>query len=160
MAIIFYIISCSSSVSGRNDAADTKIGLNTDQMVRMDNGIRIKKYPGNYTCFRIITSDGKTLILDPYNMDETVNTDIVTQSHQHYDHNDNSRIIGDYHLITKAGKYEIEGVSISGINGSHNNTDPSGKNTNIIYLFEIDGIRIAHFASQGKLVLLQNPYKE
>jgi L-ascorbate metabolism protein UlaG (beta-lactamase superfamily) len=110
-------------------------------------GIGIVKYPRNQTAFKFITSEGVTIITDPYGMDETVAADIVTESHSHSDHADVSRITGDYSLITETGSYDVQGVHIEGYPGVHDDGDESV--TNIIFVFEIDGIRIAQCGSQG-----------
>lgn len=110
-------------------------------------GIGIVKYPQNQTAFKFTTPDGVTIITDPYYMDETVEADIVTESHNHSDHTDVSRITGDYSLLTKIGSYDVLGVHIEGYPGVHNAGDDSI--TNIIFVFEIDDIRIAQFGSQG-----------
>jgi hypothetical protein len=112
-------------------------------------GLRIHKYPGNYTCFRLTTSAGITIITDPYNMDEDVQADIVTLSHEHADHADLSRITGEYALVNTVGGFSESGIDITGIGGHHNKGD--GSTTNIIYVFDVDGVRLAQFASQGDM---------
>lgn len=112
-------------------------------------GVWIKKYPDNNACFKFETPEGKKIIVDPYMMDETVKPDIVTESHQHGDHTDVSKLQGAYKLIKKTGSYNEKGVKILGYSGKHNKGDVV--ETNIIFVFEIDGIKIAHFASQGEL---------
>lgn len=118
--------------------------------------ILIKKYPQDYTCFKITTSKGVVIITDPYYMDEEVKADIVTESHDHSDHADTSCILGDYKLITSTGEYNEKGIDILGIAGLHdkvqgdpNEIDTSTLYKNNIYIFDIDGIRIAQFGSQG-----------
>ncbi|MCX8131790.1 MAG: MBL fold metallo-hydrolase [Clostridia bacterium] len=111
-------------------------------------GILIKKYSPAYTSFRIRTSKDITIITDPYEMDEDIEADIVTESHQHLDHCDVSRIKGSYKLFTDPGEYNVKGINIAGIAGHHNVGDMAG--TNNIFVFDIDGIRIAEFASQGQ----------
>lgn len=116
-------------------------------------GVFIKKYPDNYTCFLIESPTGVRIITDPYQMNEDVRADIVTESHQHYDHNDVSRIIKPYQLITTIGESNIKGIKITGIAGKHNKNEEKYLGnvgvTNIIFVFEIAGIKIAQFASQG-----------
>lgn len=111
--------------------------------------IRIKKYPENYACFKFETPEGIKIIADPYMMNETVEPDIVTESHQHSDHNDVSKLQGDYKLIKETGSYIEKGISITGYSGKHNKGDST--ETNIIFVYEINGIKVAHFASQGEL---------
>ncbi len=111
--------------------------------------VSLLKYPANYTSFHIITPAGVKIITNPYNMDETVQPDIVTESHSHGDHGDLSMITPPYQLITTTGKFMAKGVKIAGFPGHHNRLD--AEVTNIMYIFDIDGIRIAEFGSQGDM---------
>lgn len=115
-------------------------------------GVWIKKYPGNYACFKFETPEGITIVCDPFGMDEKVSADIVTESHQDYDHVDTSMITGLYKLYRGPGEFPGEfvekGVFVAGIGGKHNKTDTEVTNT--VFVFDINGIRIAHFASLGQ----------
>jgi L-ascorbate metabolism protein UlaG (beta-lactamase superfamily) len=115
-------------------------------------GVWIKKYPGNYACFKFETPDGITIVCDPFGMDEKVSADIVTESHQDYDHVDTSMITGLYKLYQGpgefSGEFAGEGIFVAGIGGKHNKTD--AEVTNTVFVFAINGIRIAHFASLGQ----------
>lgn len=116
------------------------------------DGVWIVKYPDNQTCFRFETPDGRIIVTDPYNMDELVKPDIVTISHPHLDHGDISSLGKPYALLTKAGEFNIKGIRITGVAGSHNSGRTLEENVcNVIYVFDIDGLRIAQFASQGAL---------
>jgi L-ascorbate metabolism protein UlaG (beta-lactamase superfamily) len=111
--------------------------------------VSIKKYHGNYTCFKIVTSQNIIIVTDPYGMTEDVPADIVTVSHDHSDHNDLSRIQPAVDPIRKPGEYDAKGVHITGVAGSHNKGDTT--TTNVIFVFDMDGIRLAQFASQGDM---------
>jgi hypothetical protein len=109
----------------------------------------IIKYPGNFTSFKFVTSQGVIIITDPYGMNEDVQPDIVTISHDHADHGDLPRIGGEYQLIRMAGTFDVKGIKITGVAGHHNRDDKT--TTNIIYVFDIGDIRLAQFASQGEM---------
>ncbi len=111
--------------------------------------LRITRYPGNTTAFKIQTPSGIVIVTDPYALDEEVDADIVTESHPHADHNDASHITGDYTLITTPGEFEVRDIPITGVTGKHNKGDQPG--TNIIYVFDLGDIRLAEFASQGEI---------
>lgn len=111
--------------------------------------IKLKKYPGGFTSFLLETPSGVKIITDPYNIDENTHADIVTESHSHGDHTDVSNIIKPYKLINTCGEFNVSGVRIMGIAGHHDKGDYGL--TNIIYVFNIDGIIIAQFASQGQV---------
>lgn len=115
--------------------------------------IRITKYPNNFTAFKIEIQNGPTIITDPYDMDEEIHADIVTESHSHYDHTDVSRILQPYELFDNPGNFEVAGVRITGVGGTHDKPlmNPySIANTNIIYVFDLGNIRLAQFGSQGE----------
>ena len=111
--------------------------------------VMIQKYPENFTCFLIKAPSGVKIIADPFGMDEKVRPDIVTESHNHFDHSDHSMLIQPYKLLYTPGDFTEKGIKITGIAGHHNKGD-SGT-TNIMYVFDIDGIRIAEFGSQGDM---------
>jgi hypothetical protein len=114
------------------------------------DSIRITKYPDDYTAFKIEVQGGATIITDPFMMDERVHADIVTESHQHGDHNDESGIVEPYELIKEPGSFDLAGVKITGVAGVHNRPASSNMNNpNIIFVFDLGGIRLAQFASQG-----------
>lgn len=76
-------------------------------------------------------------------------SDIVTVSHDHEDHNKVDLVSNVNMVVRTAGEYEIKGISIIGIEVDH---DPSGgqeRGKNIIFVFEVDGIRVAHFGDLG-----------
>jgi hypothetical protein len=112
-------------------------------------GIRITKYPGDYASFKFETPDGTTIISDPFLMNEVIQPDIVTESHQDLDHNDETLLIPPYELITKAGEYTIGDVTIRGFAGKHNKG--GGEGSNNIFVIQVNDITIAHFASQGEV---------
>jgi len=92
---------------------------------------------------------GVTIITDPYKITEDTSADIVTISHYHSDHADFSHLTGAYRLIDTAGAFSEKGVKIIGVAGHHNKGDVD--TTNIIYVFDFNGIRLAQFASQGDM---------
>jgi len=112
-------------------------------------GVWIKKYPDNYACFKFESPEGFQIVCDPFDVDETLQPDIVTESHQHSDHTDTSNLEHPYQLITEAGDYSKEDVVIQGYAGKHNKGDIEG--TNNIFIIKMKDITIAHFASQGEI---------
>jgi L-ascorbate metabolism protein UlaG (beta-lactamase superfamily) len=75
--------------------------------------------------------------------------DIVTISHNHDDHNKSELILGKKMVITTAGEYEIMGISIIGLEVDHDVSGGEERGKNVIYIFEIDGIRLAHLGDLG-----------
>jgi L-ascorbate metabolism protein UlaG (beta-lactamase superfamily) len=131
------------------EVTDEKNEIQFKMPENFTEGIYIKKYPDNFACFKFETPNGIKVIVDPYYMNETVEPNIVTESHQHWDHTDLSMLKGAYKLITTTGEFSENGIEITGFPGKHDKGDNEG--TNFIYVFNINGIRIAHFASQGEV---------
>jgi len=105
------------------------------------------------SCFKI---QGKevTIVTDPY--DQTtglklprMSADIVTVSHDHYDHNYVSAISGNHFLINTPGEYEVKKVFIYGIPSWHDDKEGKERGANTIYLFEFEELKIAHLGDLG-----------
>jgi predicted esterase len=149
LALLILPVGCSTVEKVNTDRINTdRINMETNQPEASSRGVLIKKYPGNYACFKFETSGGIKVISDPFAMDETITPDIVTESHQDFDHTDISKLMGVFNIIDWPFEYEdFKGIKIAGIPGKHNKGDSWVTNT--IFVFEMDGVKIAHFASQG-----------
>lgn len=75
--------------------------------------------------------------------------DIVTVSHNHDDHNQSQLIKNVRMTVEGPGEYEISGISIVGIPSFHDTKKGEERGENTIYVFEIDGLRIAHLGDLG-----------
>jgi L-ascorbate metabolism protein UlaG (beta-lactamase superfamily) len=75
--------------------------------------------------------------------------DIVTVSHSHPDHNQPQIIKNLRMVIEGPGEYEISGISIIGIPSFHDSKKGEERGFNTIYVFEIDGLRVAHLGDLG-----------
>ena len=102
---------------------------------------------------------GKTasIITDPY-FSESVGfhfpksqSDIVTVSHNHKDHSASGLVEGDPFVIDFPGEYEIKGTSIFGYPSFHDASSGEKRGNNIIYLIEIENIKICHLGDLGCL---------
>ena len=110
-----------------------------------------------HSCFRITNQGGHLIIItDPFDKKIGLNpprcgADIVTISHQHDDHNNIKTITGMEEskpfIIDSPGEYEIKGVSLIGCHSFH---DEEKKEQNIIYIMEVDKIRICHLGDFGQ----------
>ena len=75
--------------------------------------------------------------------------DIVTVSHTHEDHNKIDSIKDVKKVIIGPGEYEIMGISILGFPSYHDNKAGEERGKNTIFVFEVDGVRIAHLGDLG-----------
>ena len=106
----------------------------------------------------LITSDiGVRIITDPYTpggfgldygeIKETA--DIVTVSHEHGDHNNTAAVGGNPKVVREAAPVEIKGIKFNGIPTCHDEAGGSQRGNNIIFCFEVDGIRVCHLGDLG-----------
>ena len=107
----------------------------------------------------LITSDtGVRIITDPYKpgcfdggikYDQiTEETDIVTISHEHDDHNE-TKINGDPAFVKSADAKVIKDIKISGVNVYHDTSKGKERGTNIIFNMIIDRMNIVHLGDLG-----------
>ena len=95
-----------------------------------------------------------TVVTDPYGVTagkypKDVIADIVTVSHDHEDHNAAENVRGEAFKVQYPGEFEIKGVSIIGIPSWHDEKNGEERGKNIVYVIEIDGLRIAHLGDLG-----------
>lgn len=112
-----------------------------------------------HSCFKIQTKpkrgeDEVSIIIDPF--DKSVGlrrpqgqTDIVTVSHEHTDHNDTALLKGDFFKVSAPGEYSIKGVSIEGIESFHDQEQGTLRGRNTLYVFEAEGLRVCHLGDLG-----------
>jgi len=82
----------------------------------------------------------------------SVEADIVTVSHNHQDHNNITLVKNYSKVIDNPGEYEIKDISILGFSTFHDSKKGEERGKNTIFVFEIDGIRLAHLGDLGHLL--------
>lgn len=109
-----------------------------------------------HSCFKITNQGGHlTIITDPFDkgiglIPPRGSADIITVSHDHYDHNNIKAISGNPFIINNPGEYEIKGIRIIGCSSFHDKKQGQERGFNTIYLIEIDKIRICHLGDFGQ----------
>jgi L-ascorbate metabolism protein UlaG (beta-lactamase superfamily) len=76
--------------------------------------------------------------------------DIVTVSHDHYDHNASSLVAGDPFVVDGPGEYEIKGVNIIGVSSFHDNKKGQDRGKNTMFNLRVDGVNITHLGDLGQ----------
>lgn len=109
-----------------------------------------------------IRGKNASLVTDPYSSKigfslPRISADIVTVSHDHYDHNNHSAVSGttrrkEPFVIKHPGEYEIAGISVCGIPSFHDAKDGSERGENNIYVIHVDQISIAHLGDLGEVL--------
>ena len=105
----------------------------------------------------MITSDaGTRIITDPYTTSERLtygeiqeSADIVTVSHDHFDHNNVAAVRGNPEPVRGAVTTEIKGIAFKGIPSYHDDAGGRQRGKNTIFCFEVDGIRVCHLGDLG-----------
>ncbi len=110
-----------------------------------------------HSCFKIqdkVGPDGLTLVTDPYDKKTGLKlpnfeADIVTISHDHFDHNNVSGLRGKPYIIDRAGEYDIKGILVEGIDSYHDEKEGKERGKNVMFRFVVDEINIAHLGDLG-----------
>lgn len=109
------------------------------------------------SCFKIQDksgTDGVTLVTDPFDKKvglkvPNFEADIVTISHDHFDHNNAKALRGQLFLINSAGEYDVKGVMVEGVESYHDDKYGAERGGNIIYRIELDDITVVHLGDLG-----------
>ncbi|MEX1031482.1 MAG: MBL fold metallo-hydrolase [Paenibacillaceae bacterium] len=118
----------------------------------------------------IVSPTGTVVFADPYMIPQDnglIKADIVTVSHGHGDHMDidylqpyfDGLVEGTTSLI-KAEQFTVKDVQVTGVAASHVAVLDLANPTDIIYVFEIDGVRIVHLADLGQEELTEDQLKQ
>ncbi|MEW6402373.1 MAG: MBL fold metallo-hydrolase [Chloroflexota bacterium] len=106
-----------------------------------------------HSCFRLTERNFATVVTDPFDHKSIgydalrLKADIVTVSHDAAGHNNTDSVKGTSHVIDGPGEFEIGGVFITGVqteSGSSGKKKAANGNRNTLYVFDYDGITVAH----------------
>lgn len=110
-----------------------------------------------HSCFLITSAHGVRILTDPF--DDTVGyevpqiaADIVSTSHQHFDHNNTEIVEGKFFLVNKTGTFSNKNIKMKGIAAFHDEHNGRERGRNIIYNFIVDGIRVCHCGDLGHML--------
>ena len=107
-----------------------------------------------HSCFLLTSEAGVRILMDPcapstgYTVGP-VAVDAVTASHDHYDHNYFEAALGNPVRITEPGVHEVKGVRVTGIPTWHDKECGAKRGCNIMFLVEMDGLRLLHAGDLG-----------
>jgi L-ascorbate metabolism protein UlaG (beta-lactamase superfamily) len=110
-----------------------------------------------HACFSLTLSNGKRIITDPF--DEKLGypqpqlaADIVTVSHQHFDHNAVQALPGNQVIVQAEGRYTFEGINITGIPSYHDARQGKQRGNNIIFIIEAEDLKVCHMGDLGHIL--------
>jgi L-ascorbate metabolism protein UlaG (beta-lactamase superfamily) len=103
----------------------------------------------------LITSDaGIKVVTDPYAVGGPLHygeiketADIVTVSHDHFDHNNIAAVGGNPEVVKATA--EVKGIQFNGTPTYHDEAGGSQRGNNTIFSFEVDGIKVCHLGDLG-----------
>jgi L-ascorbate metabolism protein UlaG (beta-lactamase superfamily) len=109
-----------------------------------------------HSSFLLVSNDGTTIVTDPYEPEGYngmikydpigITPDIVTISHNHPDHCGVDQFENDFQTISTPGSKTIRDIKIAGFEWYH---DAEMSVPNIIFLMNIDRIRVCHLGDIG-----------
>lgn len=110
-----------------------------------------------HSCFKIqnkIGPDGITITTDPFDKSTGLKvpnfeSDIITVSHDHADHNNVKALRGNPFIINTAGEYDVKGITIAGVETHHDAKKGSERGRNIVYRIEVDDVSVSHLGDLG-----------
>lgn len=112
-----------------------------------------------HSCFLISSETGLRIITDPYGTGKGIKyapiketADIITVSHDHFDHNAVSSVRGKPEIIKDSGIRIVKGIQFKGIVTYHDESSGKQRGTNTIFCFSMDGIKICHLGDLGHLL--------
>jgi L-ascorbate metabolism protein UlaG (beta-lactamase superfamily) len=109
-----------------------------------------------HACFLITSETGLKIITDPYTPGGGVGyapvneaADIVMVSHDHFDHNAVSSVLGKPEVVTDSGVKQAKGVQFKGIATYHDESKGSERGGNTVFCFSVDGLKLCHLGDLG-----------
>ncbi len=107
-----------------------------------------------HACFVVSSDAGIKIITDPYvtggglNYGEiTESADIVTVSHDHFDHNNVVSVGGNPEIVR--GTAKVKGIEFKGIPTYHDDAGGKLRGNNTIICFEVDKVKVCHLGDLG-----------
>ena len=115
------------------------------------------------SCFLLTTSSGLRIIMDPPALKyplPTEEADVVTVSHEHFDHNNIAAIKGKPVVLRglrRDGSWNnvdqtIKGVHIYNFGTYHDNKEGAAFGKNSIFVYEFDKIKLVHLGDLGHVL--------
>lgn len=102
-----------------------------------------------------ITGKDITIITDPFDA-KTVgyspirqSADVVTVSHDHFDHNYLSAVSGNPLIFNSPGEYEVRGTEFRGVRVPHDDKGGNERGYVTAFVIEVDGMKICHLGDIG-----------
>ena len=107
-----------------------------------------------HASFLLKTAAGTRIVTDPYSQDilphPVAEADIVTMSHEHFDHCDLTQVKGDFAAVNTPEARTVRDVKISCVPCWHDEVQGKKRGHNRAYVMEADGLKIVHLGDLGE----------
>jgi len=111
-----------------------------------------------HACFEI--KDKVTLVTDPHDgyslglPKPKAEADLVLISHSHFDHADGRSLVCKPNalIIDEPGFHNVLGVKVKGVKTYHDERRGAQRGVNIVYTFEMDGLKLCHAGDLGHIL--------
>jgi L-ascorbate metabolism protein UlaG (beta-lactamase superfamily) len=119
------------------------------------------------SCFVLETAAGTRIVMDPipkgigYELPQGLKADVITISHEHYDHNNLGFVTGKPRVIRgltadKKGwtrvDEKVRDVAIRTVGVYHDAERGAKRGLDTVFIFEVGGVRIAHLGDLGHVL--------
>ena len=110
-----------------------------------------------HSCFLLASESGYSILTDPcdsdtgYELHDLV-CDAVTISHEHHDHNCLAIVAGSPDVLRAPGEYLPGGIPVTGFSSYHDNAKGASRGENIVFLYQIDGLKVLHLGDLGHML--------
>ncbi|MDK2881423.1 MAG: hypothetical protein PWQ99_1198 [Clostridia bacterium] len=109
-----------------------------------------------HACF-YCEGEGVRFLTDPFDPRvgyplPDVEADVVTVSHDHYDHNAVSVLKGHPEVLKSPGVHRVCGLEVEGFSVFHDEAGGALRGKNIIFAWKMDGLRLCHLGDLGHLL--------
>lgn len=152
-------------ISARRVLRGSDMGLReADYMADFGGGSKVKIRWLGHACFEITAPSGTTVVTDPFDEQvgyrlPAVKADVVTVSHDHFDHGNVSVIGGNPKVFRGPGRHEAHGITAEGIATFHDEAGGAKRGKNTVFVLDVGGVRLCHLGDLGH-VLTDGQVKE
>jgi len=107
-----------------------------------------------HACF-LIQTGGKKLLTDPFNTDLGYpplkeSADIVTVSHEHWDHNATASVAGKPQIVRGEGFHRFDDLLIEGLKTFHDKSLGQERGPNTVFKINSEGLSLVHLGDLGE----------